>query len=169
MGYKKLRAPKELWDIIKEFWDKNHGKERKEGWPRGETSTNHWIAPTYLLDLGDGNLEGGGSAILQKLHEAARSTLEEWCGQELTPTHIYGVRSYTTGSILTPHVDGIRRVTSAIVNVAQDVDEPWILEVIDLEGKAQNVTMDPGMLRFLSDSLALLFSSAHLSNFFFVR
>jgi prolyl 4-hydroxylase len=36
-------------------------------------------------------------------------------------------------------------VSSAIVNVAQDVDEDWILEVYDRDGNAVNVTMEPGM------------------------
>jgi hypothetical protein len=35
-------------------------------------------------------------------------------------------------------------VSSAIINVAQDVDEPWPLEVIGHDGKAANVTMEPG-------------------------
>jgi len=35
-------------------------------------------------------------------------------------------------------------VSSAIINVAQDVDEPWLLEVYDHDGIAHNVTMDPG-------------------------
>jgi len=35
-------------------------------------------------------------------------------------------------------------VSSAIINVASDVDEPWPLEVYGHDGKATNVTMEPG-------------------------
>merc|ERR1712183_577891 len=35
-------------------------------------------------------------------------------------------------------------VSSAIINVDQDVDEPWPLEVIGHDGRAVNVTMEPG-------------------------
>merc|ERR1712183_347124 len=35
-------------------------------------------------------------------------------------------------------------VSSAIINVDQDVDEPWPLEVIGHDGRATNVTMEPG-------------------------
>jgi prolyl 4-hydroxylase len=35
-------------------------------------------------------------------------------------------------------------VSSAIINVAQDVDEAWPLEVYSHDGKAYNVTMEPG-------------------------
>lgn len=58
------------------------------------------------------------------------------------------------GAILAPHVDRLPLVSSCIVNVAQDVDEPWPLEVIDREGKAVNVTMEPGdMVLYESHSL----------------
>lgn len=42
--------------------------------------------------------------------------------------------------------DRLPLVSSAIINVAQDVDEPWPLEVIGHDGKAYNVTMLPGDL-----------------------
>lgn len=35
-------------------------------------------------------------------------------------------------------------MSSAIINVAQDVDEPWVLEVYGHDGMATNVTMEPG-------------------------
>lgn len=37
-------------------------------------------------------------------------------------------------------------VISAIINVAQDVDEDWILEVISHDGIAVNITMEPGSM-----------------------
>jgi hypothetical protein len=44
LGFKKIKAPEEVWRRIKKFWDEN--KDRKnwspESWPRGNTYTNHW-------------------------------------------------------------------------------------------------------------------------------
>lgn len=58
------------------------------------------------------------------------------------------------GAILSPHVDRLPLVSSCIVNVAQDVDEPWPLEIYDREGNAVNVTMEPGdMVLYESGSL----------------
>jgi hypothetical protein len=37
-------------------------------------------------------------------------------------------------------------ISSAIINVDQDVDEPWFLEVYDHQGVAHNITMEPGDL-----------------------
>jgi hypothetical protein len=56
--------------------------------------------------------------------------IEEWTGQEQVPCSLYGIRVYTEGSILASHVDRLPLVGSAIINVDQDVDEPWPLEVI---------------------------------------
>jgi hypothetical protein len=48
--------------------------------------------------------------------------------------------------VLATHVDRLPLVSSAIINVDQDLDEPWPLEVIGHDGKAHNVTMLPGDL-----------------------
>ena len=65
---------------------------------------------------------------------------------QLRETSLYGIRVYMTGSVLMTHVDRVPLVSSAIINVDADVDEPWPLEVIGHDGKAYNVTMEPGDL-----------------------
>lgn len=73
---------------------------------------------------------------------------------ELKPTSMYGVRMYTEGAVLNPHVDRLPLVSSCIINVAQDLDEPWPLEVYDRHDRAVNVTMEPGdMVLYESGSL----------------
>lgn len=67
---------------------------------------------------------------------------------------MYGIRVYKEGAILAPHVDRLPLVSSAIINVDQDVDEPWPLEVIGHDGIAHNVTMEPGdMVLYESHSI----------------
>jgi prolyl 4-hydroxylase len=51
---------------------------------------------------------------------------------------------YKEGSVLLPHVDDLPLVCSAIINVAQSVEEPWPLEVYGRDGMAVNITMSPG-------------------------
>jgi hypothetical protein len=92
----------------------------------------------------DTTLRGAGLVLKQKLWDAAQNTLEEWTGEKLTPCSLYGVRIYQEGAVLATHVDRVPLVTSAIINVAQDVDEPWPIEVYAHDGKAYNVTMEPG-------------------------
>jgi prolyl 4-hydroxylase len=56
--------------------------------------------------------------------------------------------------MLSPHVDRLPLVSSCIINVAQDVDEDWPIEVIDRHGNAVNITMQPGdMVLYESHSL----------------
>jgi prolyl 4-hydroxylase len=49
--------------------------------------------------------------------------IQAWTGLPQAPSSVYGIRVYQPGSILTPHVDRMPLISSAIINVAQDVDE----------------------------------------------
>ena len=73
----------------------------------------------------------------------ANNTLA-WTGQELTQCSLYGIRIYEESSVLATNVDRLPSVSSAIINVAQDVDKPWPMEVIGHNGVVENVTMEPG-------------------------
>jgi len=154
IGYLKIRAPEKLRKLLTDYWEANKNKKKKETWPVGNTYTNHWASPTYMVSIEDTGLRGGGQSLKNEVWEAARKTIEEWTGMELIPTSQYGIRVYTEGAILSPHVDRMPLISSAIVNVAQDVDEDWPLEVYDRNGNAVNVTMKPGdMVLYESHSL----------------
>jgi len=135
-GFKKIKAPKPLWDLINDYWQQNKDKKVAEEWGIGEIYTNNWVAPTYIVDVGD------DSQLEKSIWEATRPTIEEWTGMKLEPTSLYGIRVYTEGAILSPHVDRPPLVSSCIINVDQDVDEPWMLEVYDRHDRAVNVSME---------------------------
>ena len=97
-----------------------------------------------MVSVEDTGLRGGGSSFKNQIWEAARPTIEAWTGMKLKPSSLYGIRIYTEGAILSPHVDRIPSVNGCIINVAQDVDEPWMLEVYDRHDRAVNVTLEPG-------------------------
>jgi len=154
MGFSKLKAPEKVFKLVKEFWEKNQGSEEVEEWFTGNTYANHWESPTWMLDVGDDNLMGGGNKLKNSIWEASRHHLQQWTSQELTPTSLYGLRKYTDGAILATRVDRLPLVLCAIINVAQDVDEPWPLEVYGHDGRAYNVTMEPGeMILYESGSV----------------
>ena len=141
VGFKKIRAPEAVFKLIKEFWEKNHLNQSPERWPAGNTYTNHWDAPTYMVSVEDSSLRGGGHKLKKAIWDAARDTIQAWTEEELTECSLYGIRVYTEGAVLASHVDRMPLVSSAIINVAQDVDEPWPIEVYGHDGKATNVTM----------------------------
>ncbi|KAL3943133.1 MAG: hypothetical protein SGBAC_002782 [Bacillariaceae sp.] len=153
-GFKKIKAPEKLWSLLKNYWDANKHDKHKEEWGIGNVYTNNWAAPTYMVSVEDKGLRGGGRSMKSNIWEAARPTIEAWTGMKLQATSLYGIRVYTEGAILAPHVDRLPLVSSCIINIAQDVEEDWILEVYDRNDRAVNVTMEPGdMVLYESGSL----------------
>jgi prolyl 4-hydroxylase len=133
-----------MMEMLTEFWESNKEDERPESWPAGNTYTNHWTSPTYLVSVEEQKHKGGGPDLKERIWDAAQSTIQAWTGEQLTPCSLYGIRVYKEGSILASHVDRLPLVSSAIINVAQDVDEDWPIEVYAHDGKAYNITMQPG-------------------------
>ena len=146
LGIMKIRAPESLMKLLTKFWEDNKGLEYPEEWGKGNVYVNHWEMPSYMLSCEDEDLKGGGPALRTALWDAAIDTVSEWTGQALTTSSLYGIRVYKEGAVLAPHVDRMPLVSSAIINVAQDVDEPWPLEVYTHDGKIHNITMEPGDL-----------------------
>ena len=152
-GFYKTRAPEAVFRLIQEFWEENKNKSTVE-WHKPTTYHNNWEIPPTIIRVGDRKLVGGGKVLQAAISNAARDVMEEWTGQRLASTSVYGIRIYHNQSILSPHVDRLPLVSSAIINVAQSTDEPWPLEVYDHDGVAHNITMEPGdMVMYESHSV----------------
>jgi hypothetical protein len=134
-GFAKVSAPPEVTKMLQDFW--KSGKDRiEEQWPNANTYVNHWEVGTTMMAV--------SSDMESAISDLVRPVLEAWTGQSLVLTSVYGVRVYGEGAILAPHVDRLPLVSSCILNVAQDVDEDWPLEVVGHDGTATNVTAHPG-------------------------
>lgn len=142
-GFAHLKLPSELFGQVAEFWAKHQDQQVAEEWPAGNTYTNHWEEPTFMVSLEDRRLREG-LRLKRTIWDGVQPLLEEWTGQKLRPSSLYGVRVYKRGAMLASHVDRLPLVTSAIINVAQDVEDPWPVEVYDHSGHAHNVSMKPG-------------------------
>lgn len=119
------------------------------------SSANHWASPSRIVNVENDHLRGGGKKLKQAIWDSAKSTISDWTQAELHDVSLYGIRIYTRGSILSSHVDRLPLVASAIICVAVDVDEPWPLEVISHDGRAYNVTMEPGDMVLCKSSRAM--------------
>jgi hypothetical protein len=115
-GYAKVPAPIVVYTTLRDFWDRFSPKYlRPEVWDVANIYTNHWAAPTELLLLdpnpplppldGTTHLPQMSIQNRQKIVEQVQDVLERWTGISLQPTSLYGIRSYSNGSILAPHVD----------------------------------------------------------------
>jgi hypothetical protein len=181
-GWKKIRAPAHLKELVDDFWSNNHDKAKPENWDVGNSYCNTWDSPTTLVSVDDKGLRGSGPKLKEELWAASSAVAEEWTQQELQPCSLYGIRVYhegenfhcfftmrvmmfslllsdfsrivlmtffwsvKTGSIMMPHVDSPPLIVSAMYNVAQETDEPWPLEIYEHNGRAVNITLDPGDL-----------------------
>lgn len=141
--------------LIENFWQQNKEKQVAEAWPEGNIYLNHWDAPSTMVSVDDTGLRGSGIELKRSIWEATQKTISEWSGgQPITPVSMYGIRVYHNNSVLVPHVDRLPLVASAMINVAQDVEEDWPIEIYDHSGIAHNVTLHPGeMLLFESHSV----------------
>jgi hypothetical protein len=155
IGFKKATVPDEAWIPLKKFWDENKDKMKEEMWPAGNTYVNHWDSPSYMVSLEDSNLRGFGAALKKQIWDGVRPLLEEWVGHKLTETSMYGIRVYKNKAVLATHLDRMPLVTSCIVNVDQDLNEPWPIEVYSHDGKAHNVSMKPRDMVFYESHTVL--------------
>eukprot|EP00542_Grammatophora_oceanica_P014012 CAMPEP_0194033644 /NCGR_PEP_ID=MMETSP0009_2-20130614/6250_1 /TAXON_ID=210454 /ORGANISM="Grammatophora oceanica, Strain CCMP 410" /LENGTH=434 /DNA_ID=CAMNT_0038674359 /DNA_START=204 /DNA_END=1508 /DNA_ORIENTATION=- len=153
-GFAKIRTPEKLRLAIAEFWAQNKDKAEIE-WKSVNTYHNMWEAPPTLVNVQDPtHFSGAGLGLQTLIWETAKDVAQEWTGMHLAPCSMWGIRIYHNNSILAPHVDRNPLVTSAIINVDQDVDEPWPLEVWGHDGKPYNITMAPGdMVLYESHSI----------------
>ena len=65
-GFKKIKAPKPLWDLISTYWNKNKHNKKEESWGIGNVYTNNWKSKTFMVSVEDSGLRGGGSLVKKK-------------------------------------------------------------------------------------------------------
>lgn len=156
IGFKKWKVPKAAWEPLKAFWEANKHEAKSEEFTVGDALINHWNRPSSMVSLENGALRGSGHTIKKTIWSSLRPLVEEWVGgHKLTEVSLYGIRVYHEGATLGTHVDTIPLVTSCIINVDQDVNEPWPIEVYGHDGKAYNVTMEPGDMVFYESHTVL--------------
>ncbi len=96
LGFKKIKTPTEVWNLLLDFWKKNDPtnkihQQKPENWSKGNSYANHWSSPTYMVSVEDVSLRGAGDKLKDAIWGAAKSTLEEWTGEELQPCSLYGM------------------------------------------------------------------------------
>lgn len=142
-GFAKLKAPDAAYRVAREFWDKHRTKATMETWPPGNTYVNNWVSPTKMVSFEDHRFSEG-LRTKNVIWDSVKPVLEAWTGQKLKPTSLYGVRVYERDAVLATHVDRLPLVTSCIIQIDQDVEEDWPIEVVGHDGKAYNVSLAPG-------------------------
>ena len=92
-------------------------------------------------------LSTGAHGMTSRVSSGLRHVLEQWTHQALESTAVYGVRIYPKDSVLINHVDRKEtHVASAILQIAQQTDVGWPLELIEPDGSVIEVYMQPGQM-----------------------
>ena len=143
-GFKKVQIPPGLYHKILEFYKKGRVNSSPEFDPTEKgTHLSEYIMskesdfPTEMIPLSD--------QLKQVIFNDVEKVLVEWTGRELAATYCYGIRTYNRGAVLKKHIDGFEtRIVSAILNVDQQVDEDWALQIDDHNGKEHEIYLRPG-------------------------
>ena len=112
LGYKKISTPPALFRLLQDFWKTNRHRSEQE-WTSPTVYQNSWDAPSEMVHLARNDF-GGSNQLQQKIFDATKPVLEEWTQHYLDPVSLWGIRVYTNGSILVPHVDRMPLIISAI-------------------------------------------------------
>lgn len=142
-GFKKTRLPDDLFTTITEFYQKNRAhtvaEENDAIGTYIQTTTDHH--PAKLIELSE--------ELRQAIFSVICPLLEDWVNIKLKPSAVYGIREYQRGATLKMHVDRIdTHQVSMIINVAQQVEKDWALQIADHKAKIHHVIMSPGDVVF---------------------
>jgi len=97
--------------------------------------------PSVLVDL--------STELREEIHTTLKLMMEDWCGEELIPTFVYGIRAYKRGAVLKCHQDRSEtHIISAIINVDQKADVDWPLSIDDNYYRHHEVILKPGEIIF---------------------
>jgi len=165
VGFEKVKIPKEIYARILNNRKKLLLKKKKfeiEGCDMGMQNCHRVVESREAMEchvVSNENyffrsLDG---TVLEDIYAQMRPMAQDWIDNkvELSGTSIYGIRKYTRGAWLHGHLDHLRsHVISAILNIKQDVDEDWPLQIFDHSGQVHEVLLQPGeMVWYESASL----------------
>jgi prolyl 4-hydroxylase len=137
-GIESQKIPADLFHTLKAYHDKHADRHfASESVPGGYLKNTAGSNPSELLPLPE--------ALQRRVFDALQPRLEAWSGSPLVPTAVYGIRRYLRGTTLKMHRDINRtHIVSAILNIAKQVDEDWLLEVEDHHYRTHRIGMNPG-------------------------
>ncbi len=141
-GIHKIEMPSQLFDKVNQFYRNNRKDLADEHVQGGFIFNGDSRAKIRKTSSSIVNLT---PELRQEVHDALKPLMEDWCGQTLEPTFVYGIREYHNGAVLKMHRDRIdTHIISAIINVDQDTEEDWPLVIEDNYYRTHHIMIKPG-------------------------
>lgn len=133
-GFQVLDVPAAVYSILTEFYDRS--KMREESYP-GKEHYSKQIS--FLQDI---NQYPEKVAFIKN---ALLDVHQEWCGRELKPAVVYGIRSYSGNTTFKAHFD--RQDTHHVASsITMGKDAPWNLNIQDHDKQWWGVDVEPGQM-----------------------
>lgn len=149
LGFKVVKTPDKAWKLIKEGYQLLKQTSKQEQWAGINNIISGSVQPTEIMSFD--NFPSLRDTILEELKPAH----EEWAKEKLTPSALYGIRSYNKGATLISHVDRLQtHHVSSIIIVDKDLDcgctqtkgapNDWPLDFVDHNGDTHKVYAEIG-------------------------
>ncbi|MBC8299855.1 MAG: 2OG-Fe(II) oxygenase [Pelagibacterales bacterium] len=145
VGFEKRKLPEHIWKMAQEAYDTLLPKITTED------PEEKWITSVIADEYGNNVCDIMSFDLIpekrNKIHEALRPIVQEWIGEEnpITPSALYGIRSYQKGAILDMHSDNFTtHHAGCIVMVDKKIEEDWALHCVDHNGETHKVYLEPG-------------------------
>lgn len=147
-GYKVVKVPTKAWELIQKAYNEVKDKEMEEQFPgKDYFIPGNKISSTILpLDY--------TPELRNQIHQELLPIHEEFCGEELEPSYLYGIRSYKRGAKLTEHTDRMEthHIASTVVVDKdlrcgcqhKDLADDWSLDIQTHDGEWNKVTAEIG-------------------------
>lgn len=114
-------------------------------WESGQGDIVSESADPAYFPNGDPNFLPLGP-LGQEILDRLRAVHERWAGVPLRPVAAYGMRIYRSGQSVDMHIDRPgTHVISSMLAVAQDVDDPWPLQ-LDIAERRHELYVQPGQM-----------------------
>lgn len=143
VGFVKTRLSNDLFKKITDFYHQNRKLQDKET-----------IEGGYVYNQADRKRQSSvlvhlSESLKKEIHDTVLPEVAAWCGKELEPSHVYGIRVYKDKAVLKPHRDRIEtHILGVIINVDQEVREDWPLIIDDHSYREHKILLQPGDMVF---------------------
>jgi len=143
VGFKKIKLPEHILKLVQEAYECLKPKLEPEQWDGlSDCITNsEGNNPCDIMSFDH------FPEMRDKIHKELQPVVQQWIGEEnpITPTDLYGIRSYRKGAMLEMHSDRFKtHHVGCVVVVDKKVDEDWPLHCVDHNGKTHKVYLEPG-------------------------
>ena len=148
-GYKVVKCPEDTWQIIKDAYSLLKNSKAEEKWDGIDNVITPGYNRTEIMSFD--NL----TSIREIIHKQLKPLHEEFSGESLSPTMLYGIRSYNKGATLINHTDRLEtHHVSSIIIVDKDLNcdckdtkgakNDWPLDFQDHSGKWHKIYAEIG-------------------------